>query len=151
MIRYAPVLFWIGVIFYLSGGGGSFSETSRFIRPLLEFFFPGAPPETLALYHGIIRKLAHPTVYAILALLAVRAFFSSQNILLRRHFAIASMLLVVCVAGLDEFNQSFSAVRTGSIWDVLLDSIGGAVAITLSILYLRRRSSMFTSSDTRGA
>ena len=36
---YAPLFLWIGVIFYFSSGQGSMAETSRFIRPLLEFLF----------------------------------------------------------------------------------------------------------------
>ncbi len=140
LFRYGPLVLWIGVIFYLSGGGGSFSESSRFIRPVLEFLFPGASPETLSFYHGIIRKLAHPTVYGILALLAVKAFYTSNIQHLRNSFAFAGLLLVIVVALLDEFNQSFLPARTGSFWDVLLDSAGGSTAILIAALYLRRRS-----------
>lgn len=131
---------WVVVILGLGSGAGASNETSRFIKPLLEFLFPGASPETLTIYHGYIRKLAHPTVYGILALLAVRAFYSSNIEYLRNWFAFFAMLLVISVASLDEFNQSFLAARTGTIWDVLLDSAGAAVAILLSVFYLRLRS-----------
>lgn len=139
--RYAPLLFWIGVIFYLSGGQGSFEQTSRFIRPLLEFFFPNASPETLSLYHIYVRKLAHPTVYAVLAVLAARAFVSSSKRLLNLRWPIAAIGLVILIAGLDELNQTFLTSRTGSPWDVVLDTIGGAVALIFCIFYFRRRSS----------
>ncbi len=148
LIRYAPLFLWIAFIFYLSSGQGSFEQTSRFIRPLLEFFFPGTSPESISFYHGIVRKLAHPTVYAVLGYLSIRAFTSLESQKLQRKFVFLSVLLVVCVAALDEFNQSFLSVRTGSIWDVLLDSVGGVLAIGLYILYRRLRSKPEIDSST---
>jgi VanZ family protein len=133
-IRYAPLLFWVGVIFYFSSGQGSFDETSRFIRPLLEFLFPAATPETLALYHGYIRKFAHPAVYAVLAILAARAFFTSSRPSLSRHFIAYALIMSLAVAVLDELNQAYVASRTGSAWDVALDTVGAAAA--LMVVYL---------------
>ncbi len=132
--RYAPVLFWIGVIFYLSGGGGSFSETSRYIRPLLEFLFPTADAETLQLYHGYIRKLAHVAVYAVLGLLAARAFASSDKDTLRLRWPIAVIALVIAIALIDEFQQSFNNARTGALGDIALDTLGGLLAIAAFII-----------------
>ncbi len=43
IIRYAPLILWIGLIMLLSTGQASMSNTSHFIRPVLEFFFPNAP------------------------------------------------------------------------------------------------------------
>jgi VanZ family protein len=148
LIRYAPLLFWVGVIFYFSSGHGSFDETSRFIRPLLEFFFPTASPETLALYHGYIRKFAHPAVYAVLAILAARAFVSSSLRSLSRHFISYALILSFAVAVLDELNQAYVASRTGSAWDVALDSVGAAAALLVVYLIVRRRSSAKTARST---
>lgn len=135
--RYAPLLFWIGVIFYLSGGGGSFTESSRYIKPILEFLFPSASPETIALYHGFLRKVAHPTVYGILALFAARAFLTSSKDVLRRMWFPAALLTALLIASLDEFNQSMLASRTGAMADIALDLAGAAVA-ALSLLILKR-------------
>lgn len=127
--RYAPLILWIGVIFYMSSDQGSMSQTSRFIRPLLEFLFPTAPEETLQLYHGYIRKAAHFTEYAVLAFLAVRAVAgsSSRVIVIRRH--LVAIIVVAAVASLDELNQAFLVSRTGSAWDVLLDISGGIAMV----------------------
>ncbi|MBA2379250.1 MAG: VanZ family protein [Blastocatellia bacterium] len=132
--RYAPVLFWIGVIFYLSGGGGSFNETSRYVRPLLEFLFPTADVETLQLYHGYIRKLAHVAVYAVLGILAARAFTTSQMHTLRTRWPIAVLALVIAIALIDEFQQSFNDARTGAVGDVALDTLGGILAVAAFII-----------------
>lgn len=106
------------------------TETSRIIRPILEFLFPDASPETLSFYHGIIRKFAHFTEYAILGFLACRAFLASRNWLRNYPFAVA-LLIVIAIAVIDETNQSFNPERTGSMWDVLLDISGGVFAVAL--------------------
>ena len=132
--QYAPVVFWMAVIFYLSSDQGSMSQTSRFIRPLLEFLFHAAPEQTLLIYHGYIRKAAHFTEYAVLAFLAVRALSIPATVWLHEWRYILPLLLVVAVAAIDEFNQSFEISRTGSILDVMLDISGGVVMITMLFL-----------------
>lgn len=112
------------------------TQTSRFIRPLLEFLFPNTPEEILTVYHGYIRKLGHFTGYGILAFWAFRAFSSSRSDFLRKNWFPLALGLVALVAVIDETNQSFNAARTGSIYDVLLDCFG-AITI-LSVAYLLR-------------
>ncbi len=133
VLRYAPLFLWIGLIFFLSGGQAAMSETSRFIRPLLMFLFPNTPEATLIIYHGYIRKFAHFAEYAALAFFAFRAFSLSSIEFLQKYRFIVSFILVLSIAALDEFNQSFSAARTGSFQDVLLDAFGGLTM--LAILY----------------
>ena len=72
--RYAPLILWIGIVLFASTGNASMAQTSRFIRPLLEFLFPNTPAETLQIYHAYIRKSAHFIEYAILAFWTARAF-----------------------------------------------------------------------------
>lgn len=135
--RYALLILWIGVIFFLSSGQASMSNTSRFIGPLLKFLFPDASAEVLLSYHNFIRKFAHFAVYAVLAFFAFRAFSLSPRKLLNRFWFPISLLLVFTVASLDEFNQSFLASRTGSFRDVLLDTFGGLVMLTI-LFFIRR-------------
>lgn len=130
--RFVPLILWIGVIFLLSSTQGSFTETSRIIRPLLEFLFPNASPETITFFHGAIRKLAHFTEYAILGFLSMRAFASGRPVL-------ASSVILIGVSAIDEINQSFNPSRTGSAVDVLLDLSGGLVAILVVVLLRRRQ------------
>lgn len=132
LMAYAPLFVWIGVIFLLSSDSGSMSNTSRFVRPILVFLFPSADETTLLFYHGIVRKLAHFTEYAILGALALRAFAELKY----RH--VLSLMIVVAVAFADEFGQSFRPSRTASIVDVGIDITGGLTMI--SVLYLISRS-----------
>ena len=142
---YAPLLIWIGVIFFLSSGQGSMSRTSLIIRPILEFLFPSAPEETLLFYHGYIRKVAHFAEYGVLGLFACRAFSGSLQNFIRNHHYILAIILFIVVAVLDETNQSFIPARTGSPFDVLIDLSGGFTAIVLFYLLAKRRNSVTTA------
>lgn len=145
---YAPLFIWIGIIFFLSTGQGSMSQTSRIIRPILEFLFPTASEETLLLYHGLIRKLAHLTEYAILGFLAARAFSLSSAAVLSRSPYVLAGALVVLVAFLDETNQSFNPARTGSTFDSLIDISGGFFAIILFYFLTLRRARVYIPTDS---
>ncbi|MEO7673570.1 MAG: VanZ family protein [Pyrinomonadaceae bacterium] len=138
LIRYAPLILWTGVVLFLSTSQASMAETSRFIRPLIEFFFPSASPETFLLVHAFIRKTAHFVEYAVLALFAARAFSNSSINILRKYWALFSCAIVVLIALIDESNQSLGASRTGSVWDVLLDISGGISAILIFYVIRRR-------------
>lgn len=126
---YGPLAIWVGVIFFLSSSQGSMARTSLFVRPLLEFLFPTADEATLQIYHGYIRKSAHVTEYAVLAILASRAFLTSSKSLLKNHWWTAAIMLTVTVAATDEFNQSFNPARTGTPWDVVIDITGGLLGM----------------------
>lgn len=128
---YAPVFVWIGVIFLLSSPEGSFNQTSRIIGPLLQFFFPDMSEVTRAMIHGYVRKAAHFTEYAVLAFLGVRACALSASRSIRDRRFVLPFIAVCLVASLDEWNQSFEASRTSSVWDVMLDITGGAAMVAL--------------------
>lgn len=134
-LAYAPLLLWVAVIFINSSTFGASNNTSRIIRPLLEWFFPAANAVVLDVYHGYIRKLAHFTEYAVLGFFASRAFrHSSQNIL-RRFWFLWAFLFVAFVAVADEYNQSFNPLRTSSGYDVLIDTTGGLFAVAVFYLF----------------
>lgn len=137
--RYAPLVLWIGFIFFASTGAMSASNTSRIIAPLFRWLFPDITESQLLFVHFIVRKTAHFTEYAILALLAARAFIPSTHRFLHRRWFIAALALVATVALLDEYNQSFLLSRTGTIWDSLIDLAGGATALVCFSLWRARR------------
>ncbi len=138
IIRYAPLLLWIGAIFFLSSNMGAASNTSRVIRPLLLWLFPDITEPSIQAVHFWVRKTAHFTAYGMLGFLSVRAFRRSSQAILRNWRFAVSLLLVALVAVIDETNQSFLASRTGAPQDVLLDISGGLTVIL--ILYFWERS-----------
>lgn len=130
IIRYAPLILWIGVIAFLSSSNGSMAETSRFIEPILKFLLPNTSEETIRSIHAVIRKIAHVTEYSVLAFFAVRAMASAFDIRSKMKY-ILPLVLVAAIASADEINQSFDVARTGLPSDALLDTASGAVAIII--------------------
>ena len=139
--RYGPLVAWVAFVLFASTANFSASNTSRIIRPLLLWLFPNITEPTLLQVHFFVRKCAHFTEYALLALLAARAFRTSGLAALRRSWWLASFALVAVIALTDEYHQSFLPSRTGTIYDSLIDMTGGAVALAVLALWLavRRR------------
>ena len=129
LARYGPLIIWASLIFLASSSLMSASHTSAVIAPLLHWLFPHLSDATLAIAHFFIRKAAHFTEYAILALLAARAFRTSSRELLRQRWFWVSLLFVVVYALSDEYHQSFVPSRTASIYDSMIDSAGGLTAL----------------------
>jgi VanZ family protein len=137
---YGPLVLWLGFIFFASTGEFSASNTSRIIRPLLLWLFPGISEATLVSVHIFVRKCGHFTEYAVLGLLAARAFIPSAIKTLHKHWFLSSLMLVIVYALLDEYHQSFVATRTGSIYDSMIDAAGGFIALVVLALWRRMKS-----------
>ena len=137
--RYGPLIIWMGVIFFASSEHFSASGTSRFIRPLFVWLFPDISEAQLVWVHFLIRKSAHFFEYLVLGLLAARAFSSSSRTWLQGSWKATTIALIVVYAFLDEFRQSLVPSRSGSVWDSMIDIVGGLSALVV-FLYWRRRS-----------
>jgi len=129
--RYAPLVIWLAFITIASSDQFSANNTSRFIGPLVLWLFPNTSPEQMATIHFFTRKLAHFSEYALLGLLAARAFRSSPSSTISSHWFKISILLVVGYALLDEYHQSFVPSRTASIFDSFIDIAGGLTALVV--------------------
>ena len=124
---WGPPVLWMGFILWLSSDTWSASHTSALLLPLLRWLLPWASSAQLAALHAVIRKLAHLSEYAILALLWYRAFA-------RAHFRPAraawrALAISIGWAGVDEARQALTASRTASGFDVAIDSAGAALAL----------------------
>src|SRR5262245_8845201 len=115
--RWLPLIAWMAFIFLASSDEFSAANTSRIIGPLVLWFFPNTSPATLELIHLCVRKLAHLSEYALMGILAARAFRTSPRRLLQRRWFWISLLLIVFYALLDEYHQSFVPSRTASVFD----------------------------------
>ena len=135
--RYVPLLLWLGFIFYGSSDQMSASNTSWIITSFARWFSPDVSDAALNALTLLVRKTAHFTEYAILALLTARVCLTSTSNLLRRHWLALSFALVAFCALSDELHQSFVASRTGSIYDSLLDMIGGLTALIVLEVWRR--------------
>ncbi|PYJ27473.1 MAG: hypothetical protein DME90_10005, partial [Verrucomicrobia bacterium] len=137
---WLPLLIWLGIIFVDSTDLMSAEHTSRFIVPILLWLKPGMAPETLRSIHFAIRKCAHLTEYAILALFFWRAMRSCP-ILRGKMSMLFGVALLSCgvVAASDEFHQSFVKSRTPAVRDVLLDIAGALIGLLICASFARRQ------------
>ncbi len=117
------------LISFASSSEFSALNTSQILRPLILWIFPNVSEERLAAIHFLTRKVAHFSEYAVLGILSARAFASSANDFVQRHWFQMALLLIICFALLDEFHQSFVPSRTASIYDSAIDVAGGLTAL----------------------
>ena len=82
--------------------------------------------------HHLLRKSAHLTEYAVLALLlwrAVRRPVKSDPRPWSWRETRLTLLLVMLYAATDEFHQQFVPTRTSLVSDVFIDTAGGAAGL----------------------
>jgi VanZ family protein len=112
---WLPVIVWAAVILSASNDAFSSTHSQGWLATLL-----GRPIPHIV--NVVARKLGHLVAYGILGALAWRA---DRRVLV-------ALWITLLVAATDEWQQSMTATRTGSPWDVLLD-LGGAWLGTLAM------------------
>jgi len=129
----------MAIIFAGSTDLMSAEHTSRIIVPLLRCFFPTISPLTLVRVEFFLRKAAHVSEYAMLAVLLYRAFV--HTVFQSRRALSAGLVLLSCTAyaASDEFHQSFVPSRTSSLRDVMIDVCGATLAVLLYWSIVTRR------------
>jgi VanZ family protein len=133
---WLPVLVWMSLIFSFSTDVGSAANTSRFIEPILRWLIPNISPGAVEKAHFFIRKAAHLSEYGVLGVLLWRALRHTRLGASGRIFwkpAVAALVLSAAYAATDEFHQSFVPTRTASVRDVMIDTSGSL--LSLSIIY----------------
>lgn len=124
-------------MFWFSTDAFAADHTEGFLRHLLSGLALHVADAPYALLHFAIRKGAHLTGYAILALLLLRAVQGGGAAAWQWRRVALTVLLVTIHALLDEYHQSFTQSRSASLADSALDVAGGLAA--LAFLWLRRR------------
>lgn len=114
---------------YFSG-----EETARVIIPLLHWLFPAATPHMLRLMHVGIRKMAHVTEFGLFSITIFHGIRGGRYGW-RFRWALATLVIAVTYAGLDEWHQSFVPVRQASARDVAIDALGALLAQVLVWAY----------------
>ncbi|MEP7270822.1 MAG: VanZ family protein [Acidobacteriota bacterium] len=136
---WLPPALWMGFIFWLSTDQFSATTTGSTLERLLELIGVALSPGTLIWVHFGLRKLAHLTGYAILALLLFRALRSGSKLRWNFRWAVGAFVILGAYALLDEYHQSFTAHRTGSLIDSVIDMVGGLAALAGRRLSLNSR------------
>lgn len=132
-----PALAWMGVIFLFSSSLFGAEETGTLFRGIIRLLYPAASPDTVEAMNFAIRKTAHFTEYAVLALLWSSGLRRTGRDAL--NSALLAFIISAAYAASDELHQSFVPGRTASFMDVLLDC-SGAAAACLALLVRHKKS-----------
>jgi VanZ family protein len=139
IIRYwIPVALMLSVMYFFSTDLFSSENTRRAIAFLTHWFGDDLSGRDLGEANYVVRKFMHFFEYAILATLLFRAFRAESPMRWRFSWSVYAFVVVVTWALLDEFHQSFTRSRGGSIYDSMIDSSGGLFAL-LMITFLSKR------------
>lgn len=148
-------IIWMCVIFYFSAqvseesSGTSIAFSYRVVSSAGTFFKLHWNDEEIRrisnAIEGYVRKAAHMTEYAVLSVLIYFWLERWKSADLKK--SIIAIFLAMLYAASDEFHQLFVQGRTGSVRDVIIDSIGAVLGILLltgvkkciNFLYSRRR------------
>lgn len=139
---WLPVVLMLAVIFAFSSDPHDGRQSRELLAWLLHWVHVTSPG-LIAHLDRYFKKLAHMLVYALLAAAALRAFcvLRGRPIELRAAPALRALALVVVYASLDEFHQGFVPHRSGSVRDVVIDTLGGLLGmlgLTLALAVWRR-------------
>jgi len=135
-----PAAVWICLIAFESTDFFSSQNTGGVLYTLLTRLFGQINLYDFLVFHHYLRKSGHVVGYGMLSLLLLRGWRATlgpvDTLLLRA--ALLSWLGTAIVAALDEWHQSYIPSRTGTIWDVALDSVAGVAFLVIAYLWLRR-------------
>ena len=111
-LKWLPALMWAAVIFYLSAQAHAPHVSNK----------PGV--------QYVVQKCGHAVEYGILAILISRPLRSSHRFPLHRALVLA-VILSGTYAASDEWHQSFVPGRSALFSDVVIDTAGAAITMTL--------------------
>lgn len=145
LLKYwLPVLTMIAAMYYFSTDVLSGENTRGIIENILEWAGIEVSRAAGDRLNYLTRKAAHFVEYALLAGLLFRAFRADSPLRWKRSWAVYSMLISASWALLDEYHQSFSQERTGSIRDSMLDCAGALFMLAMIWYFNRGRRTAVT-------
>ena len=132
---------WMVFIFMMSAMPGDVSgEQSGFVTEMIEkaltFVFGAQTAGWISVdaLEMVVRKCAHMGEYAVL-------FWHALSVSGANHPARTALIVCAAYAASDEFHQYFSDGRGPSTVDVMIDTVGAAIALLLraAALHIRER------------
>ena len=143
VVRWALVIGWMLLIFLLSheSADGSSARSGVLVQLLQDLGFGGSADVLSA----IVRKSAHGVAYAVLGSLVVWTLAAHHKVTKR---LIAWSIAIACLYAIsDEIHQEFIPGRSAEVRDVLLDTAGATVGVSLCGWVLARRQSNVYNDD----
>jgi VanZ family protein len=127
LIYWLPPILWMAFLFPMSNDSLTVESTSYILEPIIRWFFPDAGDATVWMIHIVIRKTGHFMEYYLLAFLLFRAFRGKSKTM-RMRWILYAGCIAVGYGALDEFLQTMTPFRTGSVYDWMIDT-SGVVAV----------------------
>lgn len=134
---WGPAVFWMCLIFSASADSQSVKHSSRIVEPFCRWIYPNVTAAQVETVQIIVRKGAHMTEYALLALLLLYALSTRRGD--PRRWMSSAWVLSVAYAAADEFHQLFVPGRSGLVTDVLIDATGAALGLLAFYGFLQLR------------
>jgi VanZ family protein len=129
LASWLPPLAWMAVIAWFSTATWSAEHTGGLLLTIARTLAPWLTPRDLVALNHVARKIAHLTVYGILAALWWRALVREGWRPSRAGWT--AFVVSLAWATLDEAHQALEPSRTGSAVDVAIDGAGAAGALVL--------------------
>jgi VanZ family protein len=137
---WLPAAVWVCLIAFESTDFFSSENTGSMLYSLWKHLFGNVDLHFFIVFHHYLRKTGHVVGYGMLSLLLLRGWRATLGrvpaLLLRA--TLLAWLGTLSVAALDEWHQSFIPSRTGTVWDILLDSVAGVAFLVIAYWWLRR-------------
>ena len=137
VIGWIALLFWVGLIFYMSNQPGDVSsKQSGLVLKIFQLVGIDLNKELGELATFIVRKAAHFTEYFILCLLAINVMKYYFNI---KNAIVYAFIFSVLYACTDEIHQYFIPGRAMAFKDVLIDSSGALTGMIITKIINRKK------------
>jgi hypothetical protein len=135
-----PGAVWTGLIAFESTDFFSSQNTGTVLYTIFTRLFGNINLYHFLIFHHYLRKAGHVVGYGMLGLLLLRGWRATldQDHAQLARTALLSWLGTVFVAAMDEWHQSYIPSRTGTVRDVVLDSVAGLVFLLVAYFWLRR-------------
>ena len=142
IISATLVVIWMAVIFVFSATPADESDKqSKGVIYIITEKIEGKSAEQIenidSLNH-LIRKFAHGSVYFVLCMLIMNLILQIKDKNYKFTYALVAIIsfLYACT---DEFHQIFVDGRAGQFTDILIDTLGATLGVTLYVLIFKRR------------
>jgi VanZ family protein len=140
MKYWIPVALMMSLMYLFSTDLFSSEHTARIIEWIMKLFKDDAGGPDLGETNFAVRKFAHFFEYAVLAVLLFRALRAGDGRRWKISWAAFAFFILAIWSLLDEFHQTFTKTRGGSVYDSMIDSSGGLFALLLITLYCRLKA-----------
>ena len=137
------VVLWVVLIFIFSvqaaeQSAGLSTKVTEVIVQTLSWVMPidtdvRAIDKIVKQFHNVIRKSAHAGLYFVLGILVINSIMHTGLKGFKAYFY--ALLFCIVYALTDEVHQTFVAGRSGQVSDILIDTAGAIVGISMCWIY----------------